>query len=116
MKSMKVVALASPIQVKPKMTEMELEIPKTTSSDPSLWKVSTRKKKKEPTPEPSMEEEEEGSSKDVEELELVKNWNQKRKKESWQLFLLRRPNLRLGVLSVRSPPLSSRPWVPARNL
>ena len=67
----KVVAPASPIQVKPKMTERESETLKTTSFDPSLRRISTKKKKKEPTPEPRTEEEEEGSSEDVEELELV---------------------------------------------
>ena len=70
-KVQKVVVPASLVQVKPKMTERESETPKTTSSDPSLRRVSTRKKKKEPTPKPSSKEEEEGSLKDVEELELV---------------------------------------------
>ena len=67
----KVVVLASLVQVKPKMIEKESETPKTTSSDPSMWRVSIGKKKKEPTSEPSREEEDEGSSEDVEELELV---------------------------------------------
>ena len=67
----KVVTPTSSIQVKAKISKRELETSKTTSSDPSLRRVSTRKKKKEPTLEPSMEEEEEGSSKDMEEVEMV---------------------------------------------
>ena len=61
----KVVTPASPFQVKTKMTEKEPEIPKMTSFDSSLRRVSTRKKKKEPTPDSSTKTKEEGSSEDV---------------------------------------------------
>ena len=67
----KVVTLASPVQMKPKMTEREPEIPKMTSFNPFPRRVSTKKKKKEPTPDPSMEMEEEEFSKDIEEVEMV---------------------------------------------
>ena len=69
-KVQKVVALASLVQVKTKMTKREPKTPKTTSSDPSSRRVNT-KKKKEPFLDPSMETEEEGSFEDVEEVEMV---------------------------------------------
>ena len=47
--------------MKTKMSEREPKTLKTTSSDPSLRKVSIKKKKKEPTLDLSMKEEEEGS-------------------------------------------------------
>ena len=56
--------------MKTKMSEKEPEIPKTTSSNPFLRRVSTRKKKKEPTLDLSIEKEEEGSFEDVEEVEM----------------------------------------------
>ena len=54
-----------------KMIEREPETPKTTSPDPSPRRVNIGKKNKEPTPDLSTETEEEGSSKDVEEVEMV---------------------------------------------
>ena len=65
----KVATLALVVQVKAKVVEKESETPKTKSFNPSLRRIST-KKKKEPTPESSMETEEEGSSEDVEEVEV----------------------------------------------
>ena len=67
----KVVTPMSRVQMKLKMIERELETPKTTSSNPFPRTVSTRKTKKEPTPNLSTKTEEEGSSKDVEEVEMV---------------------------------------------
>ena len=70
-KVQKVVTLASPVQVKLKMTEMEPNTPKMMSSDLFPQRISTRKKKKEPTPDSSIEMEEEGSFEEVEEVEMV---------------------------------------------
>ena len=67
----KVETPSSVVLMKTKVVEKELETPKTTSSDPSLRRVSTRKKKKEPTLEPSIEMEKDGSFEDVEELKVV---------------------------------------------
>ena len=50
----KVVTPAIVVLATMKMIEKEPKTPKTMSSDPSLQRVSTRKKK-EPTPEPSIE-------------------------------------------------------------
>lgn len=57
------------VQMKAKVVEKESETSKTKSSDPSLRRVSIRKKK-EPTLKSSTETEEEGSSKDIEEVEV----------------------------------------------
>ena len=114
----KVVTPAIVVPATRKMTEKELETPKTTSSDPFPWRISTRKKKKEPTPSPSAEEEEEGSSEDVEDLELVSSSEEPESEEEEVEQAIPPPektNSRLRLLNVRSLPLSSRPRVPARN-
>ena len=55
----KIEILAAPASTKAKK---ELETPKTTSSEPSLWRMSTKKTKKEPTRELSKKEEDAESS------------------------------------------------------
>ena len=114
----KVVTPAIVVPATRKMTEKELETPKTTSSNPSLWRISSRKKKKEPTSEPSMKEEEEESSKDVEELELVNSSEEPELEEEEAKPAFPPPEKtksRLRLLNIRSPPLSSRPLVLARD-
>ena len=83
------------------MSEKELKTSKTTSSDPFLRRVNTRKKKKEPSPEPSTEEEEEVSSEDVEEVEMVSS-SEEPKLEEEEEVELETPPLEMTRLKTRT--------------
>ena len=114
----KVVILAFPVQVKPKMIDREPKTPKTTSSNPSPRRVSTRKKKKEPTPDPSTKTEEEGSSKDVEEVEMVNSSKEPESEEEAEpqtpppkktKFKIRTFEWKKSTLAFETPSSSKRP-------
>ena len=79
------VILVAPVPMKTKMTERELETPKTTSFDPSPQNCT--RKKKEPSPKPSTEIEEEGSSEEVEELELASSSEEPKSEEEAELAI-----------------------------
>ena len=59
---LKIAKIEIPIALALAKAKKESETPKTTSSEPSQWKMNTRKTKKEPTPELRKEKEEANSS------------------------------------------------------
>ena len=77
----KIVVPVALVPIATEMTERESETPKTTSFDPFLKRMSTRKTKKDPTPDPSSEEEDDGSSEELEEEEVASSNNELESRE-----------------------------------